>query len=240
MEADRHLQDCLRRPVLWLLAAVVSWALLGAARQALPAGIGPDGTGTYANAKWDGQPVMTVVDREPSTAQMLERWNNEPPQTFSASWNGYLSIIRPGLYFFATTSEDRSRLYIDNEIVVDNTGGHVNGQAGSIRLDRGPHRVVLEYAHVAGAPRHEMGVGVRRRQRQGVQGRAALGAVATAARLRDGHRRPHRRGAARSLEDSDRARGCLVCARLADSPARRLGRVVGGATAAIRRRFTLC
>ena len=139
------------RPVLWLLAAAASWALLGAARQALPAGTGLTGQ-SYANAKWDGQPVMTVVDREPSTAQLLERWNNEPPPAFSASWNGYLSIIRPGLYFFATTSEDRSRLYIDNEIVVDNTGGHADGQAGSIRLDRGPHRVVLEYAHVTGSP----------------------------------------------------------------------------------------
>ena len=138
-------------PLLWLLATAVTWALLSAARQAVPAGTGLTGQ-YFANAKWDGPPVMSVVDREPATAQLLERWNNEPPQTFSAAWNGYLSIIRPGLYFFATTSEDRSRLYVDNEIIVDNTGGHTTGQAGSIRLDAGPHRVVLEYAHVDGHP----------------------------------------------------------------------------------------
>ena len=113
----------------------------------MPAGTGLSGR-YYANARWDGPPVMSVVDGEPSTAQLLGRWNNEPPPTFSAAWNGYLSIARPGLYFFATTSEDRSRVYIDNELVVDNTGGHEDGQAGSIRLNRGPHRVVLEYAHV--------------------------------------------------------------------------------------------
>lgn len=139
------------RPLLWLLTAVVAWALLSAARQALPAGIGLAAQ-YYANARWDGQPVISVVDREPSTAQLLERWNNEPPQTFSAAWNGYLSIGRPGLYFFSTTSDDRSRLYIDRAMVVDNTGGLGTGQAGSIRLDRGPHRVVLEYVHVAGHP----------------------------------------------------------------------------------------
>jgi hypothetical protein len=139
------------RPVLWLLAAVVSWELLGAARQALPAGVGLTGQ-YYPNANWDGQPVISAVDRQPSTAQLMERWNNEPPPVFSVAWNGYLSITRPGLYFFATTSEDRSRLSIDNEIVVDNTGGHLTGQAGSVRLDRGPHRVVLEYAHVQGDP----------------------------------------------------------------------------------------
>jgi hypothetical protein len=56
------------------------------------------------------------------------------------------------LYFFATTSKDRSRLYIDTEMVVDNTGGHENGQAGSVRLAEGPHRVVLEYLHTDGRP----------------------------------------------------------------------------------------
>ena len=139
------------RPLLWLLAGAVSWALLNAARHTLPAGTGLTGQ-YYANANWGGSPVMSVLDGQPSTAQLLERWNNEPPQTFSASWNGYLSIVQPGLYFFATTSEDRSRLSIDNELVVDNTGGAANGQAGSIRLDRGAHRVALEYVHVAGHP----------------------------------------------------------------------------------------
>jgi len=47
---------------------------------------------------------------------------SEPPQTFSVAWNGYLSIIRPGRYYFATTSDDRSRLYIDNELVVEKAG----------------------------------------------------------------------------------------------------------------------
>ena len=93
---------------------------------------------------------MTVVDGEPSTAQLLDRWNNEPPQAFSAAWNGYLSILRPGLYFFATTSEDRSRLFIDNEIIVDNTGGHENGIAGS--LDRRVPDIFARLPHIR-APR---------------------------------------------------------------------------------------
>jgi hypothetical protein len=140
-----------RRPALWLITGAVSWTLLSAAQQALPAGTGLRGQ-YFANAKWDGRPMMSVVDREPSTAQLLERWSNEPPQTFSAAWNGYLSIIRSGRYFFATTSEDRSQLYIDNALVVDNTGGRADGQAGSVLLDRGPHRVTLDYVHIAGDP----------------------------------------------------------------------------------------
>jgi len=72
------------RPLLWLLTGAVSWALLSAARQALPAGTGLRGQ-YYANARWDGRPLISVVDREPSTAQLLERWNDEPPQTFSTA-----------------------------------------------------------------------------------------------------------------------------------------------------------
>ena len=142
-------REAYRRPLLWLLSGAISWTLLGVTRQALPAGNGLTGQ-YYANAKWDGRPVMSVVDSEPSTEQMMQRWNNEPPPTFAVAWNGYLSVARPGLYFFATASDDRSRLYIDNQIVIDNTGGHPSGQAGSIRLAHGPHRVVLEYVHVSG------------------------------------------------------------------------------------------
>jgi hypothetical protein len=138
-------------PPMWLLMGAVAWVLLTAAWQALPAGAGLRGQ-YYANATWDGRPMMSVVDRELSTAQLLERWNYDPPHAFSTAWNGYLSIARSGPYFFATTSEDRSRLYIDNELVVDNRGGRVFRQSGSIRLNRGPHRVTMEYVHVAGDP----------------------------------------------------------------------------------------
>jgi hypothetical protein len=137
------------RPVACLLAGVVAWALLNSVRQALPAGVGLRGQ-YFANATWDGPPAMSLAPGEPSTALLLEHWKEDPPPAFSVAWSGYISIARPGLYFFATTSTDRSRLYIDKELVVDNTGGHENGQAGSIRLEEGPHRVALEYVHEGG------------------------------------------------------------------------------------------
>jgi hypothetical protein len=133
-----------RWPIAALVVAVAGFAALGSLRQALPAGTGLRGD-YYANGKWSGAPVMSVVDGQPSTTVLMARWSNRPPRGFSVTWSGYLSTLRPGLYFFATTSENRSRLYIDSELVVDNSGGHKNGQAGAIRLDSGPHIVVLEY-----------------------------------------------------------------------------------------------
>jgi PA14 domain len=133
-----------RWPVAALIVAAVASTALGAVRPTLPAGTGLRGD-YYANGKWSGAPVMSVVDGQPSTTVLMTRWSNQPPRGFSVTWSGYLSILRPGLYFFATTSENRSRLYIDRELVVDNAGGHKNGQAGAVRLDRGAHIVVLEY-----------------------------------------------------------------------------------------------
>jgi hypothetical protein len=137
------------RPVRWLFVAALAWVVLNAARHALPAGSGLRGQ-YYANARWEGQPVMSVVDGEPSTEQLMARWNNKPPQAYSAAWNGYLSVVRPGQYFFSVASTDRSRLFVDNKLILNNRGDREPGEVGSIQLNRGPHRVVLEYVHVAG------------------------------------------------------------------------------------------
>ncbi|HEY7172787.1 MAG TPA: PA14 domain-containing protein [Vicinamibacterales bacterium] len=140
----RSIASLYRWPVAALIVAVAAVAALGSVRQALPAGTGLRGD-YYARGKWGGAPVMSVLDSQPSTTVLMARWSNQPPSGSSVTWSGYLSILQPGLYFFATTSENRSRLYIDRDLVVDNTGGHKNGQAGAIRLDSGSHIVVLEY-----------------------------------------------------------------------------------------------
>jgi PA14 domain-containing protein len=141
--------DVYRRPALCLVGALLVSTALSALRPQLPAGTGLRAQ-YYQSAQWAGPPIMSTVDLQPSTAQLMDRWNDEPPAAFSVTWSGYISILRPGLYFFATTSEDRSRMFIDNELVVNNPGGFKNGQAGSVRLTQGPHLVVLEYEHGMG------------------------------------------------------------------------------------------
>jgi hypothetical protein len=140
-----------RWPVAALIVAAAASAALGSVRQRLPAGTGLRGD-YYAGGKWSGAPVMSLVDGQPSTMALMAGWSYHPPSQFSVTWSGYLSILRPGLYFFATTSENRSRLYIDRELVVDNAGGHKNGQAGATRLDAGAHIVVLEYEQTEAPP----------------------------------------------------------------------------------------
>jgi hypothetical protein len=67
-------------------------------------------------------------------------------------WTGFLSVPESASYLFATTSDDGSSLYIDEQPVVENGGAHVNStQSGRVSLTKGPHRVRLDYAQLGGA-----------------------------------------------------------------------------------------
>jgi hypothetical protein len=140
-----------RSPILCMLAAGVAWGGISVMRPLLPAGDGL-AANYYAGAHWSGAAILSTVDPVPSSAEMLAHANVDAAGPFSASWTGYLSVGAPGLYFFATDSGDQSRVSIDNQLVVDNTGGHPNAQAGSVRLSQGPHRIAIEYVRLAGPP----------------------------------------------------------------------------------------
>ena len=105
----------------------------------------------FENVLWAGAPSSSAVDSDISTDRMVAVWLGDPPPVFSARWFGYLMNPRPGLYTFATRSDDGSFLRIDGRLVVDNGGEHpAQTRSGSIYLDRGPHFIALEYAQTAG------------------------------------------------------------------------------------------
>jgi PA14 domain len=96
----------------------------------------------------------SVIDSLISTEQISRDWDFKPPDTFSARWSGYVYVDRPGTHTFATTSADRSQIYLDDEAIVANDGTHgtVTSEARR-RLDRGSHAIVIEYLH-SGGPYH--------------------------------------------------------------------------------------
>jgi hypothetical protein len=139
-----------QRPLILLLAAALPWTLLGVVRPTVAAADGLAGE-YFTNAGWTGSPAFSVADTDPSTDTMRQRWDGFPPEQFSVRWTGFVTVGRPGLYTFATTSDDASELMVDNHLVVDNGGRHgVARRSGSIRLDRGSHSVTLRYVQFGG------------------------------------------------------------------------------------------
>jgi 4-amino-4-deoxy-L-arabinose transferase-like glycosyltransferase len=97
-------------------------------------------------------PVRTTVDAPPSSERFASAWVPPVPQTFSATWDGGLLVLRAGTYTFATVSDDASRVFVDGTLVVDNGGAHAPQQrTGSVFLERGVHAVFIDYNQQGGS-----------------------------------------------------------------------------------------
>jgi PA14 domain len=139
-----------RRPLTLFVAAVLGWIVLGSVRSRIQAGNGLAAR-YYTNTEFSGSPFLSAVDALPSSAEMTQRWGGRPPKAFAAVWTGFITVGRTDQYRFATTSDDGSRLFVDDRLVVDNGGQHGRAsQSGTMPLSRGSHRVRLEYTQFGG------------------------------------------------------------------------------------------
>ena len=139
-----------QRPLRWLLRASVVLAALLAATWANT--VEPGLRARYFSGSTPASDlVSSSIERTISTESLLKAWNKRPPTVFSASWSGWLLVLRSGPYRFQTTSDDGSWLYVDGRRIVDNGGQHIPIPAeGSVVLDRGVHAVRLEYNQLGG------------------------------------------------------------------------------------------
>ena len=65
---------------------------------------------------------------------------------FAIDYNGRFWIQKPGVYRFALTSDDGSKLDVDDRTVVDNDGVHpVATETGSVELSGGIHSIRVQY-----------------------------------------------------------------------------------------------
>ncbi len=65
---------------------------------------------------------------------------------FAIDYAGRFWIAEPGLYRFALTSDDGSRLYIDGQLIIDNDGAHPPVTVeGKVELAGGIHRIRVSY-----------------------------------------------------------------------------------------------
>jgi hypothetical protein len=65
---------------------------------------------------------------------------------FAIDYTGRFWIDKPGMYTFVLTSDDGARLYIDDDVIVDNDGLHPPADvSGSVDLSGGIHRIRVAY-----------------------------------------------------------------------------------------------
>ena len=77
---------------------------------------------------------------------------NSGRRDVAALFTGYIYIPASASYTFYLDSDDGSKLFIDNELVVDNDGAHgMRELSGVVALEPGLHKIAIEYFDFAGS-----------------------------------------------------------------------------------------
>lgn len=80
-----------------------------------------------------------------------EKWKTKLKRYIGLKFNGYIFIPETGNYTLSTLSDDGSKLFIDDELVVDNDGIHwMNEAYGAVTLEKGFHKINISYFDLTG------------------------------------------------------------------------------------------
>jgi len=87
---------------------------------------------------------------------------------YALKFTGYLEIAQAGVYVFSINSDDGTRLYIGDEVIVDNDGVHgMKEEEGLVALEAGRHPIKVLFFQGMGGKGLEVfysGPGVKKRQ----------------------------------------------------------------------------
>ncbi len=101
----------------------------------------------YYEGDWDNLPDFETL--KPTSTGMTEGFDVEVAgrhSNYALRFEGIIEVDRAGGYNFHLASDDGSKLWVDDRLVVDNDGVHPNSQkAGRTRLTRGRHKVVVGF-----------------------------------------------------------------------------------------------
>src|SRR6185436_3228248 len=87
-----------------------------------------------------------LVPKASGDAQKFELNHRLRDNGFGFRFSGTIKIPAAGNYTFYTLSDDGSRLYIDDKLVVDNDGDHApEEKRGNARLTAGDHSIAVTY-----------------------------------------------------------------------------------------------
>jgi hexosaminidase len=80
-----------------------------------------------------------------------EKWKTKLERYIGLKFSGYIFIPETGNFSFSTLSDDGSKLFIDDELIVDNDGIHwMNEAFGAVKLEKGFHKINISYFDLTG------------------------------------------------------------------------------------------
>jgi hypothetical protein len=92
---------------------------------------------------------MTFPNSDPVSlgiANVFSVENKKRTDKFAFEFSGYLKTAKDGMYTFFTESDDGSKLFIDDEEVVNNDGNHgAQEKSGKAALRKGFHKIKVLY-----------------------------------------------------------------------------------------------
>ena len=75
-----------------------------------------------------------------------DKWKTKTERYIGLKFDGYIYIPETSNYTLSTLSDDGSKLFIDNELVVNNDGIHwLNEAYGAVKLEKGFHKINISY-----------------------------------------------------------------------------------------------
>lgn len=107
---------------------------------------------SYYHGKWEKLPDFNAL--EPLTSGIVSHFDigtKKRPEDFAFKFRGFVKVPNDGIYKFYVSSDDGSRLYIGDELVVDNDGLHGPTEvSGRIALQAGVHPITVGFFQRSG------------------------------------------------------------------------------------------
>jgi len=102
----------------------------------------------YISTSFSGRLLAEVVDPLVNHSAGQDAWPGFPSvkYEYAVRWTGSITIQQSGIYEFWITSDDGSRLTIDDQLLIRNDGTHsMVEKHGNLTLSAGSHAVVIEF-----------------------------------------------------------------------------------------------
>src|SRR5690606_25299236 len=114
------------------------------------------GDGVVSYAYYEGT-WLTMPDFSTLTPQKSGKANNfdldvrNQDDKFAIQFTSFIEVPESGDYTFYTTSDDGSKLYINDKLIVNNDGLHgAQERSGKVQLTKGTHAIRVEYFEGSG------------------------------------------------------------------------------------------